>query len=299
MSLFGARRVAPLMRLILAPLILVTTLTACGSKNQDRLDDNQLAEATTTAAPDDRCRATAAHEAVKRELFRRAAEVRGSNAAAFAKIAKFAVLMVDGAAPVAPAATNQAIDCRGRATLRLPAGLKAAGGRTSLAGDIGFTVGADRGHTVTLGQGDAIVIPLATLIQDRAAAAASPVTLPPTAPPPAPTPPPAPLPPPVGPERAAETPPSPSFDCNRARAQSEFAVCHNDALGALDREMAARFRAAMSRADSTQARLLEETRTRFLAFRNACGTDDCIAQTYRGRMREIDDIMADRWRPTR
>ncbi|MCY7340214.1 MAG: hypothetical protein LH465_09760 [Sphingomonas bacterium] len=302
MSEFFARRFAPLMRPLFTSLIVCAALTGCGSSNQDKLDDNQLSAATSTepVAADDRCRGAAAHEAVKRELFRRAAEVRGSNGQNYAKIANFAVLVVDGAAPVTPAAPNQAVDCRGHATLRLPAGLKAVGGRTSLAGDIGYTVGGDRGRTVTLGQGDAIIVPLATLTQDRAASAPSPVILTPPAPRPvAPPPEAAPTPPPVDPARAAEAPPGPSFDCQRARTQSEFAVCHSGALAARDREMAARYRNAVARADRAQAQLLDETRTRFLGFRNACGTDDCIAQTYRGRMREIDDIMTGRWRPTR
>ncbi len=306
MSAVGARRAFPRMRLLLAALLVGAALTGCGSSNQDKLDDNQLATVTgtTRVAADERCRSADAHEAVKRELFRRAAEVRGSNSENYAKIANFAVLVIDGAAPVAPAAANQAIDCRGRATLRLPAGLKAVGGRTSLAGDIGFTVGADRGRTVTLGQGDAIIIPLATLTQDRAASAPSPVVLAPPAPrpvkpPPMPAPESAPQPPQVDPSRAAEATSAPSFDCRRARTQSEFAVCHSNSLAALDREMAARYRNALARADRAQAQLLDETRTRFLGFRNACGTDDCIAQTYRGRMREIDDIMIGRWRPTR
>ena len=38
------------------------------------------------------------------------------------------------------------------------------------------------------------------------------------------------------------------------------------------------------------------TRDRFLGYRDRCPTDSCIATTYRGRMREIDDIMAGRWR---
>ena len=45
-----------------------------------------------------------------------------------------------------------------------------------------------------------------------------------------------------------------------------------------------------------QSRLLALTRDRFLGYRDRCPTDSCIATTYRGRMREIDDIMANRWR---
>ena len=63
--------------------------------------------------------------------------------------------------------------------------------------------------------------------------------------------------------------------------------------------MASRYRSALASAGPGEARLLAETRDRFLGYRNACGSDACIAQTYRGRMREIDDIMAGRWQPPR
>lgn len=266
-------------------------IAACGSKNEDRLDDNQLADVTARAPKaDTRCGAAATAESLKRELFARAAEVRGSHADNYAKIAGFALLVVDAARPVAPAVNEESVDCRGRATLRLPPNLKVAGGSTSLAGTIAYTVSAGTRPTVTLGAADAIVLPLATLSQARAA----PPALSPAVPPVAPSPPPG-----VGPENAAAAPGNPSFDCERARTNSEYAVCANPALGALDRAMSQQYRSAISRADPDQARLLGETRDRFLGFRNACGSDSCIAQTYRGRMREVDDIMAGRWQPPR
>ena len=265
-------------------------IAACGSKNEDRLDDNQLAEVTAPAPKaDTRCTAAATADSLKRELFARAAEVRGSHADNYARIAGFALLVVDDARPIAPAVSGESVDCRGRATLRLPPNLKVAGGRTSLAGTIAYTVSAGARPTVTLGAADAITIPLATLSQARSAAPAPSPAAPPVAPPP----------PAVGPENAAAAPGNPSFDCARARAQSEYAVCANPALAALDRTMSQQYRSAISRADPEQARLLGETRDRFLGFRNACGSDACIAQTYRGRMREIHDIMAGRWQAPR
>jgi uncharacterized protein len=41
--------------------------------------------------------------------------------------------------------------------------------------------------------------------------------------------------------------------------------------------------------------LLDRTRGSFLAYRNRCTNDSCIAAAYQGRIREIGDIMADRW----
>jgi uncharacterized protein len=43
--------------------------------------------------------------------------------------------------------------------------------------------------------------------------------------------------------------------------------------------------------------MLQRTRASFLRFRDRCTSDACIADTYRGRMREISDIMSGRWSP--
>ena len=269
-------------------------IAGCGRGDGDRLDDNQVAAAAgdDEVAADRRCTAAAIHEAVKRELFRRAAEIRGSNAENYARIAGFALLVMDGAAPTEPGTPNDEAKCGARATLKLPPNLAVAGGRTSISGRIGFNVSPGASPDVTVTDGEAITLPLATLMQRR-----DPVE---PAPPPAPAPDPiAPLPEP-SPEPSEPAPTAqPSFDCDRARSKSEYAVCANPSLAALDRVMASRYRSALANADPDEARLLAETRDRFLGYRNACGSDACIAQTYRGRMREIDDIMAGRWQPPR
>ena len=98
---------------------------------------------------------------------------------------------------------------------------------------------------------------------------------------------------------AAAAPGNPSFDCQRARTRSEIAVCNDPALGALDRSMSLQYRNAVANADPATDRLLRQTRDRFLGYRDQCRDNRCISNTYRGRMREIDDIMNGRWRPTR
>lgn len=268
---------------------------ACGPRNSDKIDDNELAtaagsaNASVVAGDDSRCSARFTNEEIKRQLFARAAEIRGSNADNYARIAGFALLQLEAAAPVAATSSSALVECRGNATLRVPTGLRVAGGRTSLSGDISYSVAAGARGTVTLGQSDSIAIPLATLTQQRAAVppptTATPDPLAPGADPaPAPT---------VAPAPAVSA--GPSFDCRAARSESEQAVCASPVLAGLDRAMAARFEAAVDRADQAQMRLLGFTRDRFLAYRERCGSDACIAATYRGRMREIDDIMADNW----
>jgi hypothetical protein len=97
-------------------------------------------------------------------------------------------------------------------------------------------------------------------------------------------------------QRRAESRPRgdarPSFNCRYARTRSERMVCEDRGLAARDREMAAMFYGAMDDADRRTRRELNRTRDRFLAYRDRCRSEECVAQAYEGRMREISDIMA-------
>jgi uncharacterized protein YecT (DUF1311 family) len=280
---------------VLAGVVLASTLLDNRWSGGDEKSDS----ASEAKGPDMEkwCAAQASYDAMKRELFRRAAQVRGDDEAAYARLADFALLRVNG--PVARGIDDRlhSVSCSGTAVLSLPPGVAVAGGRRSLSGDVDYTIepAADgTGNVVRLGNADAIVIPLATL--SRVAA-------------PAPAPAPAqtdngvtgeqpmrdasqsPGQPQAIPQRA-----SPSFNCANARTRGEIAVCNDSGLAALDRQMAAQYNAAISEADASQRRLLERTRNRFLTYRDRCTTNECVANTYRGRIQEIRDIAADRWR---
>jgi uncharacterized protein len=71
-------------------------------------------------------------------------------------------------------------------------------------------------------------------------------------------------------------------------------VCSDGRLAALDVDMAAQYRRALSSADPEQRQRLQRTRDRFLAYRDRCPNRQCVADAYVGRMREIRDIMEDR-----
>ena len=279
-------------------MMIAATLAAagCGRKNNDKLTDAEVAGASGAATkadqPDRRCASTHTSDAVKAQLFARAAEIRGGFADNYARIAGFALLQLDGAAPVAEVAASEAIDCHAHAVLRLPPGLHASGARTQFGGDVDYTVAP--GGIVTLGTAEALTEPLATLSQARVAAPAQSAATTPVAGPPADPLAPRPAPPPV----AAIA--RPSFDCTRARTTSERAVCASPGLAALDRAMASRYIGAIATADPAAVRLLRQTRDPFLGYRERCGSDaSCIDRVYRGRIREIDDIVAGRWRETR
>jgi hypothetical protein len=87
----------------------------------------------------------------------------------------------------------------------------------------------------------------------------------------------------------------PSFNCARAKTRSEIAVCSDSDLAGLDRQMSGQFFRALAVARPGQRAILQRSRTRFLAYRNACASKGCIAEAYAARMREIDDIMSGAW----
>jgi uncharacterized protein YecT (DUF1311 family) len=258
---------------------------------------NEVAE---TRVPDLRqwCAAQSTYDLIRRELFRRAAQVRGSDQQAYARLADFALLRVSGPVVREIDEDLQSVTCSGNAVLDLPPGVSVAGGRRSLSSDLDYIVQAaadGTGNVVRLGSADGIVVPLATLARVPGAQVA-PAT-----------------PSDVGnaieeeplpatdedveaEEPAAPIQANPSFDCDDARTRGEIAVCRDPGLAALDRQMAGQFEQAMMQADRRQRSLLERTRGRFLSYRDRCATNQCIADTYRSRMREIGDIMANRWR---
>jgi outer membrane biosynthesis protein TonB len=87
----------------------------------------------------------------------------------------------------------------------------------------------------------------------------------------------------------------PSFNCRYARTAGEIAVCGNPELAQLDRRMSAQFYSALAVARPGQRAMLQRTRNRFLSYRDSCRSTACIADAYRGRIREISDIMAGQW----
>jgi len=285
--------VAALVAAIAAGVLLASTVWQ-GSWGADEVPENAVAS-DEPADLQSWCAAQSTYDAIRRELFRRAAQVRGTDSQAYARLADFALLRI--ANPVARGINEElkSVTCSGAASLDLPPGVAAAGARRSLSGDIEYSVqpAADgTGNVVILGNADAIVVPLATLARRGA-------------------PPSAPLVPPELQNQVVEAPAeepgepapeqgpptaSPSFDCSRARTRGEVLVCGDPGLAALDRQMAAQFSTALSDADSRQRALLNRTRSRFLTFRDRCDDSECVAETYRGRMREISDIMANRWR---
>jgi hypothetical protein len=294
------KRINPWLIVALVAAIAVGVLLASSVwtdrwSGKNEVPENAVAE-KNAQDPQSWCAAQSTYDTMKRELFRRAAQVRGSDEQAYSKLADFALLRVNG--PIVRGVDDQlrSVSCTGTAVLDLPPGVAVAGGRKSLSGDVDYSIqpAADgTGKVVRLGNADAIVVPLATLSRTSSPQTAVP-TLPEGSPANA-----------MQPETTApqpmQQPPAPvqagpSFDCDHVGNSAEAAICGDPGLAALDRQMAADFQRAMGSADRGQQRLLERTRKRFLTYRNRCATNQCIEETYQSRIREIGDIMTGNWR---
>jgi uncharacterized protein YecT (DUF1311 family) len=278
---------------IAAGLLLASSVWTSRWSGKEEVPENTVAS-KNEQDPQAWCAAQSTYDAMKRELFRRAAQVRGNDEQVYAKLADFALLRVNG--PVARGIDDQlkSVSCSGTVILDLPPGVAVAGGRRSLSGDVDYSIqpAADgSGKVVRLGNADAIVVPLATISRTSTPQPQQPVTSPdmnqvaPTE-----------QPQPQQPPQPQPVQANPSFDCDHAGNDAEFAICSDPGLAALDRQMAADYQRALMSADRHQRRTLERSRNRFLSYRNRCATNQCIAETYQSRIREIGDIMTGNWR---
>ena len=310
----GRRRLSGHVIALIAAVVLIGALLAyvASTRNpdQDKLSGNQIGS-TNASDPEKRCAAQATYDLIKRELFRRAAQVRGSDQASYDRLSAYAVLRMENPVMESQDKDTGAINCSGSLSIDLPPGVAVVGGRRNLMSDVDYTIqkAADgSGDVVLLRNADAIITPLATL--SRTAQAQQPAApedtsgqVPETGPAQTEAPAPVAPPPPVAPApQATATQPAaarPSFNCANARTSGERAVCSDAGLAALDRNMSAQYSRAAAQADPEQRRLLEQTRNRFLRYRDHCPTRACIGDTYTGRMREIRDIMAGTWQAPR
>jgi hypothetical protein len=275
------------------------------------------------------CTSRQALDQVKAELFRRAATLRGANDAEFTRVAGYSSLRNASRMVRRHRSASDKVSCSGMLALDLPPGVTAVGERRTLEAKLAYDLapaGEGNARLLELGRADAIVGPLATIAQggqttqpvvqapvdgNEAVALSAPVPAPPVTlqPPEPPRAKPAnsaprkaaPAAKPSVAKRAPTPPPAPvagarpSFNCRYARTRGEIAVCRDPGLASLDRQMSAQFYRALAAARPGQRTMLQRSRTRFLSYRDSCGSTACMAEAYRGRMREISDIMSGSW----
>jgi hypothetical protein len=287
---------------LIAGLILLVLLVAYFATNrgsqQDKLTNAQVAT-TTTPTHEKLCASNATYNLIKRELFQKAAQLRGGDQAAYDSLAGYAVVRMENPVMESEDSATDTVNCSGSLSLDLPPGVVIQGGRRSLMADVDYTV--DPNGNVTLKNADAIIAPLSTLSRmeqpqpetlSREATNEVAPEQPETN---------------VAAPQSANVPPAPrtsypgrpSFDCSKASGRGEIAVCSDTSLSALDLIAAAQFSRAMTAASPEQQLLLRQTGRRFNVYRDRCPDRQCIADAYVGRMREIRSIMEDRWQPPR
>jgi hypothetical protein len=81
--------------------------------------------------------------------------------------------------------------------------------------------------------------------------------------------------------------------CSFSRTPSQYLICSDRRLAALDRRTASLMAAAMSDADGWTRAELSRTRNRFISWRDRCRDEACLESAYTDRMAEIREIMAD------
>ena len=272
-------------------LLIVAYFATRGNSDQDRLTNAEVASSTPQPSRAKLCASSATYDFIKRELFRRAAQLRGSDQAIYDRLAAAAVVRMDNPVMESEDATTGAVNCSGSLSLDLPPGV-AAGGRTTLMSDVDYTVqqAADgSGLAVILRNADAIITPLSTLQQ-----VAPPESQPdvnevaPESPDDNQT----------APESGGQpSPPQVQSSTQANCANPRSAICSDPGLAALDRNVAAEYGHALAVATPEQRALLRQTGQRFSAYRDRCPDRQCVAAAYTDRLREIRDIIQGRWQP--
>jgi hypothetical protein len=105
-------------------------------------------------------------DAIKTELFRRAAQSRGRDSDAYTRIASFSLLRIDAPSVVRQDDQRHVVDCTGNADLELPPQITLAAGGTMVSGPIDYSVQLDASGNptgVVVGDAGFIVGPLATI----------------------------------------------------------------------------------------------------------------------------------------
>lgn len=256
------------------------------------------------------CASELTYDRLREYAFDEAQRIRGGDGRLLDQIAAGSLVRMED--PVVRSRDEQlnVTVCAGRFVLELPQGAaNAFDGERRLVAQVEYAAQAavdGSGLVYQMSGAEPIIYRLATVggLPARPAppevAIAEPAPQAPAAPPasavPVPPRPPAEPPPtPVRPrrEQRAEAPAGnarPSYNCRQAGTRTERMVCGSSALAASDRRMASAYYAAMAQSGGETRGRLRRTRDRFLARRERCASQACVAAAYEDRVREIREI---------
>ena len=238
------------------------------------------------------CADSSAAGLIRRELFRRAGETRGSDGALLSRAAQDSVVRVD------PSSKKGARNCTGWVAVDLPSGLVVDGGRTNLNAEVSYGLeGGSRSlRLASLSGADRLVRTLATLgpalkepdegTPIEPAQIAAVVRKPPA---------------PVATPAARKAPDARPVHvalaptgCARLANRADQMICASGNLSSLDRQLALLYRQSWNQADDKKRAALLGSRQRFNDRRDACSSPNCMTTAYLSRLKEISDIMAGR-----
>ena len=116
-------------------------LSQRGRPEQDRLSDAEVEQGSRPLDDaEKRCGSQRTYELIKRDLFRRAAEIRGSDRAAFDRLTAASSVRMESPSVAARNPELDSVSCSGRLSLDLPPGVAVVGGRRTLASDVDYSV---------------------------------------------------------------------------------------------------------------------------------------------------------------
>ncbi len=275
------------------------------------------------------CASSGTYDRLKEVAFEEAVRIRNADPANLDTLAAHSVVRMEKPVVKSRDEDLNVTVCTGRFVLELPPGAERGfGGARRLVADVEYAAQAaadGSGLVYQLSGAEPIIYKLAAFDlqgqrfrpaspsqgEDYAQAEPVPASAPERVaepepplrePPPMRAPPPQPRPPPPQVPQAIEEPrpaavtarnrSNPSFSCRQARTRSEQMICANNQLAARDRAMSSLYYSSIANADPVTKRRIRSSRDAFLARRERCGSEACIASVYEDRIAEIARIAA-------
>ena len=313
-KLHPKRGMRPLTALVASALLLMPTAACDWMKKKDSPDaktEKQLA-AERREQIRKACASEATYGRLKELVFDEAARIRNSDPRNLDPLAAGSVVRMEKPLVKSRDEDLNVTVCTGRFFLELPPGAENAfDGLRRLSAEVEYAAQAaadGSGMVYQMDGAEPIIYRLAAFgMGDRPMPKIASVPKP-SAPPGVPaepvladsSPEPAPAaPPPIPKPKSAPRAPvqsaggaQPSFNCRYAKTYTEKKVCASSALAAKDRAMASLYYDLMARADPATRGHLRRSRDAFLARRERCSSEECIAAAYDARRAEIRQIAA-------
>lgn len=270
------------------------------------LASDELRPAAASTDAESLCSNRAAHGLVQRELFARAARLRGADGAGISAVGERALARVGLTGALGSGGGGAS--CTGWVAIDLPPGAVVDGGRSNLNAEVGFTLvpaGVGGVRLAALSGTEGLVQSLSSLARapENEPPAGSTVEL-------AAAPNLREAPPEIASSRASEpqriatrtaearaatASPArrrPTSGCAAISDRAARAICSSRNLAALDRHLVLFTGQSLKAADAQKKAALTGSSEQFRQKRDSCRSEACMSRAYLERMREVSEIMA-------